>query len=141
MEIKVLGSGEESVLEKVAPNVFDYPVQPKLVAEFLNDHRHHLAVAINDGTVIGMASAIHYIHPDKQAELWINEVGVAPTYQNRGIGKQLLRSLFQKGRSLGCQNAWVLTENENDRAKKLYTALEGIPRQQVAFEFKLSENK
>jgi hypothetical protein len=28
-------------------------------------------------TVVGFASAVHYVHPDKAPELWINEVGVA----------------------------------------------------------------
>ncbi len=138
VEIRVLGSGDDGVLRKVAPDVFDYAVRPELAVEFLSDPRHHLVVAVDDGTVVGMASAVDYIHPDKPTELWINEVAVAPTHRNRGIGKQLVRALFEVGKSLGCQEAWVLTENDNDRAKRLYGALAGVPSQPVAFTFKLS---
>ncbi|MBE9042786.1 GNAT family N-acetyltransferase [Oscillatoriales cyanobacterium LEGE 11467] len=75
--------------------------------------------------VVGMASAVHYVHPDKPNELWINEVGVAPAYQHRGIGKQLLEKLFDLARELGCTEAWVLTEAENSAARGLYAAVGG----------------
>jgi GNAT superfamily N-acetyltransferase len=53
---------------------------------------------------------VHYVHPDKPAELWINEVGVAPSHQRQGVGQRLLGALFELGGSLGCREAWVLTE-------------------------------
>src|SRR5512138_1614995 len=111
IEIRILREGDESVLDQVASDVFDDPIVPQRAKEFLNDPRHHLAVAIDEGIVIGFASAVHYVHPDKpQPELWINELGVSPTHQNRGIGKSLLRALFELARELGCVEAWVLTE-------------------------------
>src|SRR5437773_3926722 len=97
-EIKILRVGDDAILANVAPAVFDFAVNPTLAAEFLRDPRHHLAVAIENGQVIGFASALHYIHPDKEAQLWINEVGVAPPYQGRGVGKALLAALFDLGR-------------------------------------------
>lgn len=78
IQIKLLGRGDEAVLTHVAPGVFDHAVDPARSVEFLNDPRHHLAVAIEAGLVVGVASAVHYVHPDKSPELWINEVGVAP---------------------------------------------------------------
>jgi aminoglycoside 6'-N-acetyltransferase I len=72
------------------------------VAEFLRDERHHLAVAIEDETVVGFASGVHYVHPDKPAELWINEVGVAPSHHRRGIGKPLLQP------SSSVRSGWVV---------------------------------
>ena len=97
IEIKVLHCGDEAVLSNVAAGVFDNPIDPKLTAEFLADHRHHIAVAIDDGLVVGFASAVHYIHPDKLPELWINEVAFAPTYRRRGLGKAVLKALFEVG--------------------------------------------
>ena len=64
-------------------------------AEFLADSRHHLAVAVDEGRVVGMASAVHYVHPDKPPELWINEVGVAPTHRGLGIGRAPARRPVQ----------------------------------------------
>ena len=95
--------------------------EPVLV--FLHDARHHLAVALDDGLVVGVASAVDYIHPDKPVELWINEVGVAPTHQRRGIGTRLLLALFDLARDLGCKEAWVLTNRSNVAAMRLYQSL------------------
>src|SRR3954470_7212717 len=101
--VRILGSDESSVLDHVAPDVFDNPVHPRWTAEFLADSRHHLAVAIDEGEVVGMASAVHYVHPDKPPELWVNEVSVAPTHRAQGVGRRLLEALFERGRSLGCR--------------------------------------
>lgn len=124
--IRVLGPDDTAVLEQVAVDVFDNEVDPRWSAEFLADPRHHLAVALDDGQVVGMASAVHYVHPDKPPELWINEVAVAPSHHHRGIGRQLLDALFARGRTLGCQEAWVLTEQNNAAARGLYGAVGGV---------------
>ncbi|HEV2751973.1 MAG TPA: GNAT family N-acetyltransferase [Gemmatimonadales bacterium] len=139
IEIIVLGPGDESVLASVAPGVFDHPVQPRLSTEFLNDPRHHLAVAIDAGCVVGFASAVHYVHPDKALELWINEVGVAPTHKRRGLGKKLLQTLLELGGRLGCQEAWVTTDRTNRPAMQLYASVGGTesPGETVAFSFVL----
>ena len=65
IEIKILQSGEEGVLSNVAPDVFDNVVDLEGTAVFLRDSRHHLAVALDAGQVVGFASAVDYIHPDK----------------------------------------------------------------------------
>ena len=79
--IRILGSSDLGVLDRVDPGVFDHSVDPDLAAEFLSDSRHHLAVALDGDMVVGMASAVHYVHPDKPAQLWVNEVGVAPGHR------------------------------------------------------------
>jgi aminoglycoside 6'-N-acetyltransferase I len=139
-EIRVLGPDDEAVLCRGAPGVFDHDVDPSLSAEFLRDSRHHLAVALEAGTVVGFASGVHYVHPDKPAELWINEVGVAPTHQRQGLGRKLLQALFARGREVGCREAWVLTSPANGAAVRLYEAVGGIDMADppVMFTFRLS---
>lgn len=127
IEIRTLQSGDEAFLSKVAPGVFDNPIDPALTAEFLADDRHHLIVAVDDEVVVGFASGVHYIHPDKAPELWINEVGVAPAYRCRGIGTSVLKQLLEVGRALNCNAAWVLTDQGNRAAMSLYAALGGTP--------------
>jgi glyoxylase I family protein len=75
--------------------------------------------------VADMATALHYVHPDKPAELWINEIGVAPTYRCRGIGTRLLEALFAHGRAIGCREAWLGTNESNLAARRLYAKVRG----------------
>lgn len=125
--VRMLQSGEVDVLANVAADVFDNAVDPGLAAAFLADPRHHIAVAIDAGQVVGFASAVDYLHPDKPAELWINEVGVAPGHQGRGLGKRLIACLLDHGGTLGCGTAWVLTEAANAPARALYASAGGRP--------------
>lgn len=140
--IRILGPADSAVLQNVAPDVFDNPIDARWSAEFLSDPRHHLAVAIDDGQVVGMASAVHYVHPDKQPELWVNEVGVAPTHQGRGLGKQVLAALLAHGRTVGCEEAWVLTTESNTAARRLYAAVGGAEESEtpVMVTFSLAED-
>lgn len=118
--VRLLRPDEADVLRNVAPDVFDHAVDPAQTAAFFADPRHHLAVALDGTLVVGMASAVEYVHPDKPPALWINEVGVAPDYQRRGLGKRLVAVLLERGRALGCTEAWVATEVENEAARRLY---------------------
>jgi aminoglycoside 6'-N-acetyltransferase I len=139
IDIRILGRGDAGVLARVAPGVFDEPVNDRWSAEFLADARHHLAVALEDGVVVGMASAVSYVNPDKPPELWINEVGVAPTHQRQGIAKRLLQALLARGRERGCGEAWVLTDHANTAARRLYSAAGGqeAPEPAVMVSFRL----
>jgi aminoglycoside 6'-N-acetyltransferase I len=128
--IRILKPEDASVLNKIAPDVFDNAIDPLLTAEFLNDSRHHLAVALDADLIVGMASALHYIHPDKPPELYINEVGVTPTHRNQGIGRQLLKALFAHGKTLGCTEAWLGTERSNNAARRMYAAAGGKEEQE-----------
>ena len=76
--VRLLEDGDQGLLGRVAPEVFDHAVDPLLADAFLRDPRHHLVAAIADDRLVGFVSALDYWHPDKPRELWINEVGVAP---------------------------------------------------------------
>lgn len=127
MDIRVLQPGDQALLDTISDDVFDDPLDAHAAAEFLRDPRHHLVVAIDDGAIVGFASAVHYVHPDKpRPELWINEVGVASTHQRRGLGKAIMAKLLAHARDLGCAEAWVLTERGNHGAMRLYQSSGGI---------------
>jgi GNAT superfamily N-acetyltransferase len=142
IEIKVLGPHDAGVLKHVAPDAFDDAINAPRAQEFLADPRHHLAVALDDGLVVGFVSALHYVHPDKpRPELWINEVGVAATHRRRGVGTRLLRAVFAVARGLGCAEAWVLTDRANSAAMRLYAAAGSLhqPTDHVMFTFRLRD--
>jgi ribosomal protein S18 acetylase RimI-like enzyme len=125
VQVRVLGPDDEHVLMNVAADVFDAPIDPRLTREFLHDPRHHIVVSIDESVVVGFASAVHYLHPDKAPQLWINEVAVAPSHQRRGLGHTMLRILFDVGRTHRCTMAWVLTDRTNTPAMALYGSLGG----------------
>ncbi len=125
-EIRLLGAGDERVLDRIGDDVFDEAIDAAGAREFLGDPRHHIAVAVDDGVVVGFASGVHYLHPDKPVpELWVNELGVASTHRRRGIGKAVLDCLLDAGRVLGCAQAWVLTERDNTAAMRTYASIGG----------------
>jgi GNAT superfamily N-acetyltransferase len=140
LTVRVLRPDDAPVLDRVVEGVFDGPINAQWAAEFLADARHHLAVALDGGLVVGKASGVHYVHPDKAPELWVNEVGVAPVYQNRGVGRRLLTALFERGQAVGCTEAWVLTERVNTPARRLYAAAGGVesPDDLVMVSFRLA---
>lgn len=137
----MLGAGDQAALHRVADGVFDHPLAPERLREFLSDPRHHLAVAMRDGEIIGFVSSVHYLHPDKPSpELWINEVAVAPGAQRAGIGHALMCATLDNARSLDCAVAWVLTDRANTGAMALYAAAGGNkPSDQLMIEFDLDE--
>jgi aminoglycoside 6'-N-acetyltransferase I len=126
VEVRLVTAADLAVLERVDPDVFDNPVQPELAASYVAAPDNLLAVAIDDGVVVGMASAIAYVHPDKPRQLFINEVGVSERYQGRGIGRRLVQILLERGRAMGCVEAWVATEEDNVAARALYASLDGV---------------
>lgn len=134
-ECRILTAADAPMLLNVAPGLFDRELDAGLVAEFLGDSRHHIVVVLASKQIVGFVSAVHYVHPDKRAELWINEVSVAPDYRKRGLGRRMLEKLLGHARTLGCVNAWVLTDDQNCAATRLYDSTGGIARKSVMFEF------
>lgn len=121
MELRTLTPRDEDLLANVAPDLFDDEIHLERAREFLTDDRHHLIVAVDGGVMVGFVSAVHYLHPDKpKPEMWVNEVGVAPSHHRRGIARAMMNETLRIGRELGCSEAWVLTERDNEPAMNLY---------------------
>jgi aminoglycoside 6'-N-acetyltransferase I len=123
--VKVLAEGDRDVLDDVAPDVFDEPLCADWTEEFLADPRHHIVVALDSGRVVGFVSGVHYVHPDKPPELFVVELGVAPTHRRRGIATRVFAKLLDEGKRFGCRVAWVPTEADNDLARAFYDSLAG----------------
>jgi ribosomal protein S18 acetylase RimI-like enzyme len=121
VEIRYLGPGDEHVFERIAPDVFDNAVDGATLAHYLGTPGHHLIVAIAQGEMVGQVAAVVHRHPDlRPTELYIDEVAVTPARQRQGIAARLLEAAFALGRELGCAEAWVGTEPDNQAAKALY---------------------
>jgi len=125
IQIRMANVGDIPALIDVGDALFDYSIKPNRATEFIKDNRHHLIIALSDGKIIGMASGLHYVHPDKDPALFITETGVLETFQNRGIGRGLVNAMKAHGASLGCTDIWTATEPSNIPAQKCYKAAGG----------------
>lgn len=135
--VRCVELSDAACFECIADDLFDDPIDRDRLNEFLADPRHHLAIAQDGDAIVGFASAVHYVHPDKTSELWINEVSVASDYHRRGLGKAIIAQLFDRGRKLGCKEAWVLTDASNTAARALYRSSGGEESECIMVSFDL----
>jgi aminoglycoside 6'-N-acetyltransferase I len=122
VNIRRLYPGDDALVMRIAPDVFDEPVRPDRLAGYLAAPGHFMVVALADGLVVGQCAAVIHRHPDKVSELYIDEVGVSPAFQRQGIARKMLDAMFEIGRQNGCEEAWVGTEPDNGPARALYEA-------------------
>ena len=104
----------------VADDLFDAPVDPSKLAAFLKDANHWLIVAILEGRVIGKCTAMVHLRPDKENELYLDEIDVIPSLRRKGIAKMLLDKTLELADKRGCEECWLGTEKDNIAATKLY---------------------
>ena len=119
-------------LIQVGDELFDNPIKPERTREFFSDDRHHLIVALDDDKIVAFASGFHYVHPDKDPQMFINEVSVLEEFQNQGIGRSIVRKLIAHAKEIGCREAWIGTEISNKAAIKAYLAAEAIKEDEEA---------
>jgi ribosomal protein S18 acetylase RimI-like enzyme len=139
IEVRLLGTDDAGMLSRVADDVFDNAVDPEWSRAFFADRHSHMAVALDDGLVVGMVSAIDYVHPDRAPQLWINEVGVASSHRRQGLARRLLDLMLAHGRALGCTEAWLGTDGANVAARTLYDRAGGVAAPFVLYSFPLGD--
>ena len=123
-EIVRLSPDNAELLHRLADDVFDEPVRADRLAAYLAEPGHLMLVALSGGIVVGQCAAVLHRHPDKVTELYLDEVGVTPAMQSKGIGRALVERMLAIGRELGCGEAWVGTEPDNLPARGLYESLD-----------------
>jgi ribosomal protein S18 acetylase RimI-like enzyme len=122
-EILRLRPDDAALLDRVAEDVFDEPVRPDRVIAYLAEPSHIMLVALSGGIVVGQCAAVVHRHPDKVTELYIDEVGVSPALQRKGIARAMVERMIEIGKELGCGEAWVGTEPDNLPARGLYESV------------------
>ncbi len=125
VELVRLTQDTAGLLDRLEAGVFDEELKPAQLARFIGDARHVMFLAIVDDRVVGMVSGVEYFHPDKEPQLWINEVGVAPTHQQRGIGRALTARMIEEARVRGCSYAWLGTMQDNLTAQRCFSNVPG----------------
>jgi ribosomal protein S18 acetylase RimI-like enzyme len=120
VEIQIATASDAALFGRIERGVFDLPIVPGELEAYLAAPGHHLIVALKGGRVIGQISAVEQRHPDKPADLFIDEIAVASRYRRRGIGGQLLEAMLELAKRRGCQEAWLATNLHNVAARALY---------------------
>jgi aminoglycoside 6'-N-acetyltransferase I len=122
MDVQIIrvGAAQADLLDRVAEDVFDDRIDLARLAHYLRDPSHLMVVATFNGEVIGQARGVVHRHPDAPTELYIDNLGVTPDHKREGIATRLLDDLTDWARSLGCEEAWVGTEVDNEAARALY---------------------
>ena len=136
-ELRRVSPADAALFENVADDVFDEPVRPDRLARYLADPGHLMLVAVDEGVVVAQCAAVVHRHPDKVTELYVDEMGTAPSHQRRGIARDLMRAMFDWGRELGCEEAWLGTELDNEAANALYRSVDGRTDTMAYYEFDL----
>ena len=118
--VRRMRAGDEALLRSIAPEVFDEPIDPQRLRDYLGAPGHLMVLAFEGELVVGQCAGVLHRHPDKPTELYVDEVGTASTHRRQGIARQMMDELFAWGRELGCTEAWLGTETDNEPAKALY---------------------
>jgi ribosomal protein S18 acetylase RimI-like enzyme len=107
------------------------------VRRFLQNEANHLVIAYVNGHAAGFVSGTELTHPDQsQPELFLNELAVDPSHRGRGIGRALVSRLWEIAQSHGCRGMWVLTDESNAPAKKVYADTGGVRQaEQLMFQW------
>lgn len=137
IELRRMQPGDELEFSEIAPEVFDEPIHPERLEAYLLEPGHLMILAFDDGVVVGQCAAVIHRHPDKVTELYVDEVGIAPTHLRQGIATRMVEAMLTWGRELGCREAWLGTELENLEANGLYRKLGGRHDQIAYYEFEL----
>jgi ribosomal protein S18 acetylase RimI-like enzyme len=112
---------------KAAEGLFDHAVDLGATRRFLEDEANHLVIAYVDGQPAGFVSGTEVTHPDRvRPELFLNELGVDAAYRGRGIAQGLVARLWELAQSRSCRGMWVLTDESNAAAKRVYAATGGV---------------
>ena len=135
--VKRVTADDVGFFANIAADVFDEPVHPERLSAYLTGRGHIMVLALDDDLIVGQCAGVVHHHPDKVTELYVDEVGTATVYLRQGIASAMLTELFAWGRELGCAEAWLGTEIDNDAANGLYRRFGGDEDTIKYYEFRL----
>lgn len=110
---------------------------------FLLDESNYLLFAYEGKEVAGMLTAHELAKLDpRKLEIMLYEIEVKEKFRKRGIGKILIEALLKLAKKRGAYEVWVLTEQNNFPANKLYASIGDLvtKREQVMYSFSLKNS-
>ena len=134
--IRLLAPGDEGVVRELATH--HGPGDPE---GLLADPRALMLVAFDGERPVGfvLAHELQRRHGDR-SKLFVYEVDVAESHQQRGIGAALLARLAELARERGIRIGFVLTDEDNVPANALYRSAGGTSDRDVMWTFKYGDD-
>jgi ribosomal protein S18 acetylase RimI-like enzyme len=127
--IRRLGPGDEEVVRKLA--------EGEAQTALLGDDATIFLAAFRDDEPVGFVFG--YVLPRRHGApsiLFVYELDVAEAHRRRGIAARLMSELAEIARARGIEDAFVLTEPDNDPANALYRSLGGERVETVMWDFR-----
>lgn len=100
----------------------------------LEDGKHFNILVERDenNLVVGiLCAAIYNYRSDKGPILWVREIAVKPSYQGKGYGRKLLKEAINYGIDKGAKRAFLMADDCNKHAIKLYKSLGFVPNDEI----------
>ena len=121
--VRMLGAGDVALFDGDGTCFVD-GVDARVAASLLDDPSRHVAIAVEGGCVVGVAIALRRGAP--VPELVVADVAVAPSHRRRGVGRQLLAALLERGRAAGCVAASLEAAGDDSALRALCAAAGGV---------------
>mgnify|MGYP001792217461 CR=1 FL=1 len=137
ISIVLLSAAAIPLLAHVANDVFDEPVDQNLAATWASAPHHIGALAVHEGIVIGQIRGYLQLNPDGPPQAMVDNLGVSPAFQRRGIATRLWTAFTAEAKRAGATAIYVLTEPDNDAATHFYASLNLRHSEAVMFETSL----
>jgi ribosomal protein S18 acetylase RimI-like enzyme len=125
--IRRLGREDAAFAEGVVREFKGCSRSPASLEAFLRDPANYLLVAEAEGEVGGFLVAYRLERPDREAgQMFVYEVDVAAAWRGRGVATLLIEEITALARAEGMFEAFVLTNRDNEPARRLYARTGGV---------------
>ena len=123
--IRALGPEDVDVLDRVRPGTFRESPDPVHAWAFLTTGVNAMAAALTRGEVIGYATGLVVLHPDRPREFLVTDISVHPDFRGRGLGTRLIERLLGTASERGCETMALSMTSENGGVRRICEKLDG----------------
>jgi ribosomal protein S18 acetylase RimI-like enzyme len=139
-EVRRLRAGDEEVVRTLTDRERYEPLSPEAARRFLAESGNVMLVAFDGGEPVGsvLGYELQRRHGPERS-LFVYDIDVDEAYRRRGVGTELMRSLFAIAREDGAAEAFVITDESNQTAMRFYESLGGFRERDdyAVFDFQL----
>jgi GNAT superfamily N-acetyltransferase len=133
MRVQLLRPGDEDLLIEATRLLNDEIVPQAKAAALLRDPSYLFVVALTEGGEIMSRIYANVLHRHESTDLLLYEVDTMEEHQRKGAARAIINFLAGLARERGYGEMWVLTEEDNVRARALYKNAGGLEEGSPAF--------